>query len=62
MPGCEFASAGSGTAELGPFSGRIAFRAPSAGAGWLIFRSESAAGGGGVLEATAVRIRFAAAS
>jgi hypothetical protein len=33
---------GSGTAELGPFSGRIAFRAPSAGAGWLIFRSESA--------------------
>ena len=53
---------GSGTAELGPFSGRIAFRAPSAGAGWLIFRSESAAGGGGVLEATAVRIRFAAAS
>jgi hypothetical protein len=35
--------------------------APSAGAGWLIFRSESAAGGG-VLEATAVRIRFAAAS
>jgi hypothetical protein len=53
---------GSGTAELGPFSGRIAFGAPSAGAGWLIFRSESAAGGGGVLEATAVRIRFAAAS
>jgi len=62
LPGCEFASAGSGTAELGPFGGRIAFRAPSAGAGWLIFRSESAAGGGGVLEATAVRIRFAAAS
>jgi hypothetical protein len=52
---------GSGTAELGPFRGRIAFRAPSAGAGWLIFRSESAAAGGGVLEATAVRIRFAAA-
>ena len=50
---------GSGTAELGPFSGRIAFRAPSADAGWLLFRSQSAADGGGVLEATAVRIRFA---
>ena len=53
---------GSGTDVLGPFRGRVAFRAPSAAAGWLIFRSESAAAGGGVLEATAVRVRFAAAS
>jgi hypothetical protein len=46
-----------GAAELAPFSGRIAFGAPSAEAGWLVFSGDS--GGGGILDATAVRVRFA---
>jgi Immunoglobulin-like domain of bacterial spore germination len=49
---------GSGNLEPGPFSGRISFRAPSAAAGWVLFYTESEADGVGVLEATAVRIRF----
>ncbi len=49
---------GSGTAELGPFSGRIGFRKATAGAGWLLFTTESEADGVGILEATAVRVRF----
>lgn len=53
---------GSGTAELGPFSGRIGFSRPTAGAGWLLFTTESEADGVGVLEATAVRIRFLASA
>jgi hypothetical protein len=44
-----------GAAGLAPFSGRIAFGAPSAEAGWLVFSGSD----GGVLDATAVRIRFA---
>jgi hypothetical protein len=51
---------GSGTAELGPFSGRVGFRKPTANAGWLLFTTESEADGVGTLEATAVRIRFQA--
>ena len=49
---------GSGTAELGPFSGRIGFHKPTSGAGWLLFYTESEADGVGILEATAVRIRL----
>jgi Immunoglobulin-like domain of bacterial spore germination len=49
---------GSGTAELGPFSGPIGFGKPTSGAGWLLFTTESEADGVGILEATAVRIRF----
>lgn len=49
---------GSGTEELGPFKGRISFTRPTAGAGWLLFTTESEADGVGVLEATALRIRF----
>ena len=49
---------GSGTAELGPFSGHIGFHKATAGAGWLLFTTESEADGVGILEATAVRIRF----
>jgi Immunoglobulin-like domain of bacterial spore germination len=52
---------GSGTRELGPFSGRISFARPSADAGWVLFYTESEADGVGVLEATAVRIRFSGA-
>jgi hypothetical protein len=50
---------GSGDANLGPFSGRIGFRRPTAEAGWVIFYEESSASGGGILQATAVRVRFA---
>jgi hypothetical protein len=49
---------GSGTAELGPFAGRIGFRRPSADAGWLLFYTRSEADGVGILEATSVRVRF----
>jgi hypothetical protein len=49
---------GSGSAQLGPFSGRIAFRESSAEVGWLVLTTESAADGG-ILEATAMRVRFA---
>jgi len=49
---------GSGTEEPGPFKGRIGFTRPTAGAGWLLFTTESEADGVGVLEATALRIRF----
>jgi hypothetical protein len=52
---------GSGTAELGSFKGRVSFSKPTAGAGWLLFTTESEADGVGVLEATALRIRFQAA-
>jgi hypothetical protein len=52
---------GSGTAELGPFSGRISFGKPSAAAGWVLFYTESEADGVGILEATALRVRFAGA-
>jgi hypothetical protein len=51
---------GSGTAELGPFKGRISFTRPTAGAGWLLFTTESEADGVGILEATALRVRFRA--
>jgi Immunoglobulin-like domain of bacterial spore germination len=50
---------GSGDANLGPFSGRIDFRRPTAEAGWVIFYEESSATGGGIVQATAVRVRFA---
>jgi hypothetical protein len=49
---------GNGTEELGPFKGRIGFTRPTAGAGWLLFTTESEADGVGVLETTALRIRF----
>jgi Immunoglobulin-like domain of bacterial spore germination len=52
---------GSGSAELGPFSGRITFGKPSADAGWLLFYTESEADGVGILEATALRVRFGGA-
>jgi hypothetical protein len=52
---------GSGTAELGPFSGQVGFGKPSAAAGWVLFYTESEAEGVGILEATALRIRFAGA-
>ncbi len=50
---------GSGTARPGPFSGRVAFRRPSARTGWLVFYEESAATDGGIAQATALRVRFA---
>jgi Immunoglobulin-like domain of bacterial spore germination len=49
---------GGGTAELGPFAGRIRFSRPTAGAGWLLFYTRSEADGVGILEATSVRVRF----
>jgi hypothetical protein len=49
---------GSGTAELGPFTGRIGFGRPTADAGWLLFYTRSEADGVGILEATSVRVRF----
>jgi Immunoglobulin-like domain of bacterial spore germination len=52
---------GSGTAELGPFSGRISFRPPTVDAGWVLFYTESEADGVGILEATSLRIRFGGA-
>jgi immunoglobulin-like protein involved in spore germination len=50
---------GSGDERLGPFSGRIAFRRPSDTSGSIIFYEEAAATGGGVIQATVVRVRFA---
>ncbi len=50
---------GSGTAELGPFSGRIAFHDASSASGWLVLFTDSAADGG-IQEATAVPVHFAA--
>ena len=52
---------GSGTAELGPFSGRVSFGKPSADAGWVLFYTESEADAVGILEATSLRIRFGGA-
>jgi hypothetical protein len=40
-----------GAAELAPFSGRIAFGAPSAEAGWLVLSGDSG-GDGGTFDAT----------
>jgi hypothetical protein len=42
-----------------PFSGRVAFSAPSAEAGWLVLSGDGGSDGG-IVDATAVRIRFAA--
>jgi Immunoglobulin-like domain of bacterial spore germination len=54
---------GSGDANLGPFRGQIAFRQPTGtAAGWVIFYEEGAATGGGIVQATAVRVRFATAT
>jgi hypothetical protein len=47
-----------GAVELAPFSGRIAFVAPSADAGWLVFSGGTGVDDG-IFDATAVRIRFA---
>jgi hypothetical protein len=44
--------------EPGSFRGQIAFRQPTAATGWVILYEESAATGGGVVQATAVRVRF----
>src|SRR5437762_2547473 len=49
---------GSGTAELGPFEGRVSFSRPTADAGWLLFYTQSEADGVGIVEATSVRVRF----
>jgi immunoglobulin-like protein involved in spore germination len=44
----------------GRFRGQIRFRQPTgAASGWVIFYEESSATGGGILQATAVRVRFA---
>jgi immunoglobulin-like protein involved in spore germination len=48
---------GGGT-EPGSFRGQIAFRQPTAAAGWVILYEESAATGGGIVQATMVRVRF----
>jgi hypothetical protein len=48
---------GGGTAP-GAFRGRVAFREPTATTGWVIFSEESAATGGGIVQATMVRVRF----
>jgi hypothetical protein len=54
---------GSGDATPNPFSGQIPFRQPtSASPGWVIFYEEGAATGSGILQATAVRIQFTAAT
>jgi Immunoglobulin-like domain of bacterial spore germination len=50
---------GSGDANLGPFAGRIDFRRPTAEAGWVIFYDAANDGSDGILQATAVRVRFA---
>jgi hypothetical protein len=47
-----------GAVELAPFSGRIAFGAPSADAGWLVFSGGTGVDDG-IFDATAVRVRFA---
>jgi Immunoglobulin-like domain of bacterial spore germination len=44
----------------GRFRGQVRFRQPSGGgAGWVILYEESSASGGGILQATAVRVQFA---
>jgi hypothetical protein len=48
-----------GAAELAPFSGRVAFSTSSAEAGWLVLSGDGGSDGG-IVDATAVRIRFAA--
>jgi hypothetical protein len=51
-----------GQGFLTGLGGQISFRQPSGDApGWVIFYEESAATGGGIVQATAVRVRFAAA-
>jgi hypothetical protein len=49
---------GRGDGVLGPFSGQVAFRAPSAPGGAVVFLERSAADGQGVLRATVVRVSF----
>ena len=48
-----------GGAELAPFKGQITFATPTPGvdAGWVVFSGDTAAGSG-IIEATAVRVRF----
>jgi hypothetical protein len=48
---------GGGT-EPGSFRSQISFREPTATTGWVILYEESAATGGGILQATMVRVRF----
>jgi hypothetical protein len=48
------------TEGTGRFRGDVRFRQPTGGGvGWVIFYEESSAGGGGILQATAVRVQFA---
>jgi hypothetical protein len=49
---------GGGT-EPGSFRGQLTFREPTAKTGWVILSEESAATGGGIVQATMVRVRFA---
>jgi hypothetical protein len=49
---------GGGT-EPGSFRGQLTFREPTAKTGWVILYEESAATGGGIFQATMVRVRFA---
>jgi hypothetical protein len=50
-----------GEAGSGRFRGQIRFRQPTGkAAGWVIFYEESMATGGGILQATAVRVQFTA--
>ena len=52
-----------GQGFLTGLGGKVSFRQPTGDApGWVIFYEESAATGGGILQATAVRVRFAAAT
>jgi hypothetical protein len=52
-----------GEAGSGRFRGQIRFRQPTGkAAGWVIFYEESMATGGGILQATAVRVQFTAAT
>ena len=48
-----------GGAELAPFKGQITFATPTPGvdAGWVVFSGDTGAGSG-IIEATAVRVRF----
>jgi hypothetical protein len=46
-----------GATELAPFRGAVSFQRPSADAGWVVFSGDDAAGLG-IMEATAVRVRF----
>jgi hypothetical protein len=48
-----------GGAGSGSFRGQIAFRRPTAATGWVILYEDSMATGGGTLQATMVRVRFA---